>query len=111
MPTGDIGERARAHDGTATLRHLAKEKALVRRGQSAENLEQHCTHHSLRQRNFMVHQLERCLYLSTRKVTRDEHPCECFQSNNENGVVDGALGLHVDMGGGEGVSSERERER
>ena len=67
-------------------------------------------HESTNERNFIVHPLEHCLYLSTRTATRDDDHSECFQFNNEQRFVDGALGLHVYdfIGEGEGDSSERD---
>ena len=64
----------------------------------------------MKERNFIAHPLEYCVYLSTRKATGDDDPFECFQLNNENRVVDGALELRVDdlNEGSAGVSSERD---
>ena len=55
--------------------------------------------------HFLRHQLDRCLYMSTRLATKDDHPYRVFQNQNERCVVDGVVGLHVDdvIGGGEHV--------
>ena len=38
-------------------------------------------------RNLVLHPSERCLYLSTRKATRDDDRFECFQLNIEKNVL------------------------
>ena len=42
---------------------------------------------SMKGRNLVLHPSERCLYLSTRKATRDDDRFECFQLNIEKNVV------------------------
>ena len=59
---------------------------------------------------FWTHRLDNCLYLSVRQATEKDDEFLVFQDGEQQLVVDGVLGLHVDDygGGGEGVTNEND---
>ena len=54
---------------------------------------------------YLRHQLDRCVYLSTREATENDDSFRVFNKKGASMVVDGIIGIHVDdiMGGGESV--------